>query len=169
LTLRFRTADRTVRENGFISTGTLSGDELTDARAAALPTLWIMAARTTDRSAVGGGLAFMYPTLVIPDNFPRLFMFNRGQWPCATKRKRTRGASEPIVKVVDLYCGIGGLTHGLVLEGFDVVAGVDNDISCKYAFEKTTERNSSAATSRVSPRWNSIDCSTARDGIGARS
>jgi hypothetical protein len=45
---------------------------------AALPTLWIMAARTTDRSAAGGGLAFMYPTLVIPDNFPRLFMFNRG-------------------------------------------------------------------------------------------
>jgi hypothetical protein len=30
--LRFRTANRTVRQNGFISTGTLSGDELRDAR-----------------------------------------------------------------------------------------------------------------------------------------
>jgi len=40
------------------------------------------------------------------------------------------------VKIVDLFCGIGGLTHGLVLEGFEVVAGVDNDKSCKYAFEK---------------------------------
>ena len=40
------------------------------------------------------------------------------------------------IKVVDLFCGIGGLTHGLVLEGFNVVAGVDNDESCKYAFEK---------------------------------
>ena len=40
------------------------------------------------------------------------------------------------VKVVDLFCGIGGLTHGLILEGFNVVAGVDNDESCKYAFEK---------------------------------
>ena len=31
---------------------------------------------------------------------------------------------------------IGGLSHGLVLEGFNVVAGIDNDTSCKYAFEK---------------------------------
>ena len=40
------------------------------------------------------------------------------------------------IKVVDLYCGIGGLSHGLVLEGLDVVAGVDNDKTCKYGFEK---------------------------------
>lgn len=40
------------------------------------------------------------------------------------------------VKVVDLFCGVGGLTHGLRLEGFNVVAGVDSDGSCKYAFEK---------------------------------
>src|ERR1043166_7168784 len=39
------------------------------------------------------------------------------------------------VKVVDMYCGIGGLSHGLVLEGFNVVAGVDNDRSCKHAYE----------------------------------
>lgn len=39
------------------------------------------------------------------------------------------------IKVVDLFCGIGGLTHGLVLEGFNVVAGVDNDDSCRFAFE----------------------------------
>jgi hypothetical protein len=77
--LRFRTADRTVRPDGFISTGTLSGDELREARAAQFPTLYIMSARTTDRSAVGGGHVFMYPTLVIPDRFPNLFMFNRGQ------------------------------------------------------------------------------------------
>jgi DNA (cytosine-5)-methyltransferase 1 len=40
------------------------------------------------------------------------------------------------IKVVDLYCGIGGLSHGLVLEGLDVVAGVDNDKTCKHGFEK---------------------------------
>lgn len=40
------------------------------------------------------------------------------------------------IRVVDLFCGIGGLTHGLVLEGLNVVAGVDNDRSCKFAFEK---------------------------------
>lgn len=40
------------------------------------------------------------------------------------------------VKVVDLYCGIGGLSHGLKLAGLDVVAGVDSDKTCRYAFEK---------------------------------
>jgi DNA (cytosine-5)-methyltransferase 1 len=40
------------------------------------------------------------------------------------------------VSVVDLYCGIGALSHGLALEGLDVVAGVDNDKTCKYGFEK---------------------------------
>lgn len=50
-------------------------------------------------------------------------------------RTRARMPKE-LVKVVDLYCGIGGLSHGLVLEGLDVVAGVDNDKTCKYGFEK---------------------------------
>jgi DNA (cytosine-5)-methyltransferase 1 len=40
------------------------------------------------------------------------------------------------IKVVDLFCGVGALTHGMVLEGFNVIAGVDNDASCKFAFEK---------------------------------
>ena len=40
------------------------------------------------------------------------------------------------IKVVDLFCGVGGLTHGLVLEGLEVVAGVDNDESCQFAFER---------------------------------
>ena len=40
------------------------------------------------------------------------------------------------IKVIDLFCGIGGLTHGLVKEGLDVVAGIDNDISCQYGYEK---------------------------------
>jgi DNA (cytosine-5)-methyltransferase 1 len=31
------------------------------------------------------------------------------------------------VKVIDLFCGIGGLSHGFVREGFDVVAGIDNE------------------------------------------
>ena len=36
---------------------------------------------------------------------------------------------------VDLFCGIGGLTHGLEKAGIKVVAGIDNDESCKYAYE----------------------------------
>src|SRR5579872_1512662 len=38
-------------------------------------------------------------------------------------------------KVVDLFCGVGALTHGMILEGFQVEAGVDIDAACKYAFE----------------------------------
>ncbi len=39
------------------------------------------------------------------------------------------------IKVVDLFCGIGGLTHGFVKEGFTVVAGIDNDPTCRYGYE----------------------------------
>jgi len=42
--------------------------------------------------------------------------------------------------VVDLFCGIGGLTHGFRLEGFKVDAGIDLDPTCQYAYE----RNNSA-------------------------
>ena len=37
--------------------------------------------------------------------------------------------------VIDLFCGAGALTHGFVLEGFNVVAGLDADPSCKYAYK----------------------------------
>lgn len=38
-------------------------------------------------------------------------------------------------EVVDLFCGVGGLTHGFILEGFKVKGGVDNDLSCQYPYE----------------------------------
>lgn len=37
--------------------------------------------------------------------------------------------------VVDLFCGVGGLTHGFLKEDFQVSAGVDFDKSCEYAFK----------------------------------
>ena len=39
-------------------------------------------------------------------------------------------------QVVDLFCGIGGLSHGLALAGLNVVAGIDIDSSCQYAYEQ---------------------------------
>lgn len=54
----------------------------------------------------------------------------------ASSFKRTRSFAKGKVKVVDLFCGVGGLSHGLMLEGFEIVAGVDNDRTCKHAFEK---------------------------------
>lgn len=39
------------------------------------------------------------------------------------------------IGAVDLFCGVGGLTCGLKKSGITVVAGIDLDESCKYAFE----------------------------------
>lgn len=39
------------------------------------------------------------------------------------------------VACIDLFCGAGGLTHGLRLEGIPVVAGIDNDETCRFPFE----------------------------------
>lgn len=41
--------------------------------------------------------------------------------------------------VVDLFCGVGGLTHGFVKEHFNVNAGIDFDSSCDFAYEKNNK------------------------------
>ena len=43
------------------------------------------------------------------------------------------------ITAIDLFCGIGGLTHGLKLAGLNVVAGFDIDPTCKYAYEENNE------------------------------
>ena len=40
---------------------------------------------------------------------------------------------------VDLFCGAGGLTHGLLRSGVKVTAGIDLDESCRYAFESNNK------------------------------
>lgn len=39
-------------------------------------------------------------------------------------------------QVIDLFCGIGGLTRGLLDAGLHVIAGYDIDPTCKYAYEQ---------------------------------
>lgn len=39
------------------------------------------------------------------------------------------------IEVVDLFCGIGGLSYGLKTSGFRILAGYDLDGTCKYAYE----------------------------------
>ncbi|KAA6341716.1 DNA (cytosine-5)-methyltransferase 1 [termite gut metagenome] len=39
------------------------------------------------------------------------------------------------IAVIDLFCGIGGLSQGFVMENFNVVSGYDNDVSCRYTYE----------------------------------
>lgn len=43
------------------------------------------------------------------------------------------------ITVVDLFCGVGGLTCGLKKAGLNVVAGFDCDNSCKFAYEYNNE------------------------------
>lgn len=49
------------------------------------------------------------------------------------------GSFEPKVSGVDLFCGAGGLTHGLVRGGVEITAGVDLDASCRFPYEKNNK------------------------------
>ena len=55
------------------------------------------------------------------------------------------------IACVDLFCGAGGLTHGFVLEGLRVVAGIDLDPACRFPYQtnnhaKFLERDISSVT-----------------------
>jgi len=52
------------------------------------------------------------------------------------KKKRK---SKPLGEVVDLFCGVGALSHGLLKAGFDIKAGYDTDARCKFAYEKNNQ------------------------------
>jgi DNA (cytosine-5)-methyltransferase 1 len=47
--------------------------------------------------------------------------------------------ASPDIKVIDMFCGIGGLTHGFVQAGIPVTAGYDLDGSCRYAYESNNK------------------------------
>ena len=40
-----------------------------------------------------------------------------------------------MIRAIDLFCGVGGLTRGLEKSGIDVMFGVDIDSSCRYPYE----------------------------------
>ena len=43
------------------------------------------------------------------------------------------------IGVIDLFCGIGGLSYGMYKGGLDIIAGFDIDNTCKYAYEKNNK------------------------------
>ncbi len=49
--------------------------------------------------------------------------------------KRLVKTNSPKIVAVDLFCGAGGLTHGLLKQAIAVKAGFDIDPICRYAFE----------------------------------
>jgi len=53
-----------------------------------------------------------------------------------TRKKSNKVAKKKKnVVAVDLFCGVGGLSHGFVLEGLKVAAGIDLDPACEFAYE----------------------------------
>ena len=59
--------------------------------------------------------------------------------PKAAENGRRTAGTVPGWAVVDLFCGIGGLSHGFRQAGFQVVAGVDADETCRYAYETNND------------------------------
>lgn len=43
------------------------------------------------------------------------------------------------IRIIDLFCGIGGLSHGFYKEKMKVVAGFDIDETCRYPFEENND------------------------------
>ena len=57
------------------------------------------------------------------------------------------------IRVVDVFSGIGGLSHGFFLEGFNIVAGIDIDETCRYGFEENNHSRFIAKdVAQVTPR-----------------
>ncbi len=44
------------------------------------------------------------------------------------------------IEVVDLFCGAGGLTHGLLKAGLRVSKGIDIDPNCRFPYEKNNKK-----------------------------
>jgi DNA (cytosine-5)-methyltransferase 1 len=45
----------------------------------------------------------------------------------------------PRMEVIDLFCGIGGLSYGMKCQGFHIMGGFDIDNTCRFAYEINNE------------------------------
>lgn len=57
----------------------------------------------------------------------------------AKETSQKRKGRLPRIEVVDLFCGIGGLSYGMKQAGVKILAGFDIDWTCKYAYEANNE------------------------------
>lgn len=58
--------------------------------------------------------------------------------PNTNKLNSKRKGRLPRIEVVDLFCGIGGLSYGMKSKGLKILAGFDLDQTCQYAYEANT-------------------------------
>ena len=70
--------------------------------------------------------------------FPMARLGRRVSLKRAANRKGPLGGFGVQAKVIDLFCGAGGLTYGLELAGLKVVEGVDVDALCQHPYETNT-------------------------------
>lgn len=68
------------------------------------------------------------------------------------------------VTAIDLFCGIGGLSFGLKKAGIKIKAGIDQDYTCKYAYESNNDaefigEDISKIKGRelIAKYWNNVD------------
>jgi len=47
--------------------------------------------------------------------------------------------SQSKIEAIDLFCGIGGLTRGMINSGIKVLAGIDIDQTCEFAYKSNNE------------------------------
>ncbi|MEE1063396.1 MAG: DNA (cytosine-5-)-methyltransferase, partial [Paludibacteraceae bacterium] len=57
----------------------------------------------------------------------------------AEEKTYKRRGRLPKIEVVDLFCGIGGLSYGMKSKGFKVLEGFDIDATCQYAYETNND------------------------------
>ncbi len=75
--LKFRDAERRVGEGGYLPQGTISGAEQSDGRAGSVPTLWVMSIISKKDGSRSTEPAFIFPTIIVPNGLPALFVFSR--------------------------------------------------------------------------------------------
>ena len=52
----------------------------------------------------------------------------------SSRRSKKKDNRYPPIEVVDLFCGIGGLSYGLKSQGLKIKAGYDLDFTCDFAY-----------------------------------
>lgn len=57
----------------------------------------------------------------------------------ARNHKKSAEKKTPLIEVVDLFCGIGGLSYGLKSQGLKIKAGYDLDYTCAYAYHHNND------------------------------